>query len=113
MPQIRPGQPARGSHTGRPIMVALDVLGRRWTLRLLWELRDGPQTFRGLRARCDNVSPSVLNKRLAELRDLSIVESREGEGYALTADGTNLLEALAPLTHWAATWARHLEQTGE
>ena len=27
----------RGSRTGRPIMVVLDVLGRRWALRVLWE----------------------------------------------------------------------------
>ena len=29
----------RGSRTGRPIMALLDLLGRRWTLRILWELR--------------------------------------------------------------------------
>ena len=28
----------RGSRTGRRIMALLDLLGRRWTLRILWEL---------------------------------------------------------------------------
>ena len=32
----------RGSRTGRPVMALLDLLGRRWTLRIVWELRDGP-----------------------------------------------------------------------
>jgi DNA-binding HxlR family transcriptional regulator len=31
----------RGSKSGRPIMALLDLLGRRWTLRILWELREG------------------------------------------------------------------------
>ena len=40
---------ARGSRTGRPIMALLDLLGRRWSLRILWELREAPLTSRALR----------------------------------------------------------------
>jgi len=87
-------------------MAALDLLGRRWALRVLWELRDGAQTFRELRARCDEVSPTVLNQRLAELREAGIVVHAEGSGYALAPEGTALLEALAPLHAWAASWGR-------
>src|SRR6185436_20644032 len=65
----RPGRPVRGSTTGRPLMAALDLLGRRWTLRILWELRDGPVGFRDLQARCDAMSPSVLHQRLNELEE--------------------------------------------
>ena len=87
-------------------MVLLDLLGRRWALRVLWELRDDPATFRQLRARCDGMSPSVLNARLAQLREAGVVE-REGEsGYALTRHGRELLAALAPLDGWARAWAR-------
>ena len=106
MPTPGPGRPVRGSRTGRPIMAALDLLGRRWTLRVLWELRDGARVFRELRARCDEVSPTVLNQRLAELREAGIVAHETGAGYALTADGEKLLAALAPLHEWAVRWAR-------
>ena len=91
--------------SSRPIMVLLDVLGRRWTLRLLWELRACPLTFRGLRERCDGVSPSVLADRLAELRELSLVELGK-EGYRLTHQGASLGELLLPLDAWAKRWAR-------
>ncbi len=101
----RPGRPVRGSSSGRPIMALLDLLGRRWALRLLWELRGGPLSFRELRARCDDVSPSVLNTRLRELREARILERGEA-GYALTAGGAELLEALMPLSEWAARWQR-------
>lgn len=105
----KPGQRVRGSATGRPIMVVLDLLGRRWALRILWELRDGePATFRTLRARCDDVSPTVLNTRLGELRDAGILE-HDGEGYRLTGDGADLLHALEPIHDWSETWAKRVK----
>ena len=102
----RPGRAVRGSRSGRPIMAALDLLGRRWALRVLWELRDGAQTFRELRTRCDELSPTVLNQRLTELREAGIVAHEEGSGYGLAPEGVALLEAFAPLYEWAARWGR-------
>jgi DNA-binding HxlR family transcriptional regulator len=94
----------RGSRTGRPIMALLDLLGRRWALRVLWELRDGALTFRELQARCEGMSSSVLNQRLRELRDAGIIELRPGAGYQLTDDGRALDEAFSPLYQWAVQW---------
>ncbi len=106
MPPPRPGAPVRGSRTGRPIMALFDLLGRRWTLRVLWELRDGPETFRSLRARCAEMSPSVLNTRLRELRSAGIVAPESDGGYALTKHGLELRGALKPLDDWAKAWSR-------
>lgn len=100
----RPGRPVRGSATGRPIMAALDLLGRRGSLRILWELRgEAPLTFRALAAAAD-LPPGTLNARLKELRDTGVVTA-EG-GYALTPRGRELTAALAPLNDWAEAWAR-------
>lgn len=87
-------------------MALLDLLGRRWALRILWELRDGPASFRALRQRADDVSPSVLLARLVELRDAEIVELEAPHGYRTTRHGQALLEALAPLQAWATAWGR-------
>lgn len=87
-------------------MALLDLLGRRWTLRILWELRHGALSFAALRTTCDDMSPSVLNQRLAELRESGIVVLRDEGGYALTADGRGLLAALAPISEWAKRWGR-------
>jgi DNA-binding HxlR family transcriptional regulator len=86
-------------------MVLLDALGRRWALRVLWELRDGPLTFRALRERCEDVSPTVLNDRLAELRELGLVEASE-DGYTLSKHGRELGALLLPLDAWARQWSR-------
>jgi DNA-binding HxlR family transcriptional regulator len=101
----RPGRPARGSATGRPLMAALDLLGRRWALRILWELRGGPHGARELRERCDAMSPSVLYQRLAELGSAGLVEQGPDSRYRLTALGASLSSAIKPLDRWAQRWA--------
>jgi DNA-binding HxlR family transcriptional regulator len=88
-------------------MALLDLLGRRWALRVLWELRDqNALTFRELQSRAGDVSSSVLNDRLRELREAGIVDrTSDGYGYQLTAEGTNLVQKLLPLDAWAKRWA--------
>ena len=68
-------------------MALLDLLGRRWVLRIMWELRDESLGFRQIQLRCDEMSPSVLSQRLDELKE---------------AD----LRVLAPLRAWATRWAQ-------
>lgn len=102
----RPGQKVRGSTTGRPLMAAMDLLGRRWALRILWELRNGPIGARSLRALCDGMSSSVLYERLNELGESGLVARTEDNRYALSEIGAALGSALKPLDAWAETWAR-------
>jgi DNA-binding HxlR family transcriptional regulator len=85
-------------------MALLDLLGRRWALRIIWELRDGSLTFRDLQARCDGMSSSVLNQRLADLRAAAIIE-QDTRGYRLTSEGVELLTACSALQTWADRWA--------
>jgi DNA-binding HxlR family transcriptional regulator len=87
-------------------MALLDLLGRRWALRVLYELGEEPLSFRALRTRCDEISPSVLNGRLAELREAGFVELREGGGYVLTRLGRELGARLIDLDSLAKRWAK-------
>jgi DNA-binding HxlR family transcriptional regulator len=96
----------RGSTSGRPIMALLDLLGRRWSLRILWELRDQSLTSRGLRGACDEASPTVLQARLSELRQAALVELVPGDGYRLTALGRELHENFLPLHRFAERWSK-------
>ncbi len=103
-----PGRAVRGSETGKPIMAALDLLGRRGALRIIWELREGRVlTFRALQAAAE-LPPGTLNTRLAELRAADIVAA-EG-GYQLSPRGTELIAALWPLMAWSEAWAQSLER---
>ena len=104
----KPRRRVRGSATGRPIMALLDLLGRRMTLRILWELRGEALTFRALQGAAET-NPSVLNVRLKELREAHLV-THEDNGYGLTAQGRDLLETFLPLNAWADKWARQIEK---
>ena len=100
-----PGTAVRGSTTGRPVMAALDLLGRRWALRILWELRDGPSGARALRERCDGMSSSVLYSRLGELTTAGLVEQSGAGEYVLSDIGRELGAAIASLDDWSTRWA--------
>src|ERR1700739_4918556 len=89
-PVPRSGRPVRGSTTGRPVMAALDLLGRRWSLRMLGEVRDCPLGPRSLRGRCGGMSPSVLYDRLGELTDAGLIAQRDDQRYELSVTGQRL-----------------------
>ena len=102
-PTPLPGSPVRGSDTGRPVMALLDLLGRRWTLRVLWELSRESLGFRELQRRCDNMSSSMLHQRLGELRDSRFATNEDGR-WELTVLGHELLRQLEPLYVFAEDW---------
>src|ERR671911_525537 len=92
------------------MLTLLDLLGRRWALRILWELRLEPATFQALQARCDAMSTSVLSQRLSELRDAALVEKDEAGSYRLTNAGAQLLARLDGMEEWTREWGRRLER---
>ncbi len=91
-------------------MAAMDLLGRRWALRILWELRVGPAGARALQAKCDGMSSSVLYDRLRDLSESGLVERTHDDRYALSDLGAALGSALTPLDDWARSWATSLRK---
>jgi DNA-binding HxlR family transcriptional regulator len=87
-------------------MAAMDLLGRRWALRILWELRGGPLGARTLLGRCDQMSSSVLYERLRELTDAGLITRDDTGAYLLTDLGGSLGAALRPLDAWARRWSQ-------
>jgi DNA-binding HxlR family transcriptional regulator len=96
----------RGAATGWPMTTALDLLGRRWAMRILWELRYGAVRATELQSRCDQMSTSVLYQRLRELADAGLIQQDESDAYLLTDLGLGLSESLNPIDDWARRWSR-------
>ena len=94
-------QTIRETETSAGLAVALNQFGRRWALRVIWELRGEALSFRALRTACGDISPSVMQARLHELRGLGLIEQIPGVGYRLTAAGQQLFRVIAPLDDWA------------
>ena len=93
------------SRPSPPTAELFDLLGRRWALRILWELRAEPVSYSDLQTRCDGMSTSVLSQRLGELRDAGLVMQRGRAGYKLTDPGSKLLARLQFFDDWASEWA--------
>ncbi|GAB3429161.1 winged helix-turn-helix transcriptional regulator [Flindersiella endophytica] len=83
-----------------PLFELFEVLGQRWALRILWELRsDEALTYRELAERIAGLSTSVLTHRLRDLRAARLVE--HSGGYRLSDQGRKLLPHLENLRAWA------------
>ncbi len=96
-------QNLRRAATSERMAMALDLAGRRWALRVVWELRVGPLNFRALQASCGQISPSVLQRRLHELRDAGIIEKIPRLGYRLSTSGEKLFHVIGQLDKWSST----------
>ncbi|NQZ81786.1 MAG: helix-turn-helix transcriptional regulator [Colwellia sp.] len=103
-----PGKPVRGSKTGKPIMALFDLLGRTWALGIVWNLSKTACTFRELQSRCENISPTLLNTRLKELKGTLLIE-KTLQGYALTVVGRELFALIEPMGQWSMQWATYLD----
>ena len=91
----------------RAVESVLELLGRRWALRLVWELRRSTLSFSELRGRT-GISPSVLSARLRELVDSGVLERDGGRRYRLSGRGRELARILYELNRWA----EHQQKTG-
>ena len=99
--------PTPDSRSGRPIMRLLDLLQRRWALRVLYEVAQrGPLSWSEVQAACDGVSPSVLSQRLRELCEAGLLEQDAQRRYEIGRDGEELETILLGLDAWAKRWAR-------
>ena len=89
------------SGSTKPIVLFFELINRRWALRILWELRNGePLGFREIQARCGNLSPSVLSRRLKELLEAGILSQDESSCWQVTPLGNNIsvhLKAMSKL----------------
>lgn len=96
----------------RPPAIAeiIDLLSQKWVMRIIWELRSKPMTFRELQKACGNLSPTVLNNRLRLLREAEIAQKHKDNGYILTLMGHELLEVYKPLNKWAINWQSKRKQ---
>ena len=94
--------------SSRPIMRLLDLLGKKWMLRIVWELSKSNHTFRELQAACGDISPTIVNRRVKELVTANLVEKTDESGYGLTPLGRELVSMLGPMNQWSKKWAKKL-----
>lgn len=86
--------------------LAIDAVGGKWKLHLMWILAEGPVRFGEIRRKLDGVSEKVLSENLRRMETSGIVhrelypEIPPRVQYSLTALGRELSVALEPLERW-------------
>ena len=90
-----------------PILHALDVIGQKWKLPILWYLHEKENTrYNELKRRIAGITNMMLTKSLRELEADGLVMRRQYDTippkveYALTEQGLALLPALNELYKW-------------
>jgi len=91
-----------------PVAMAAEVFCTRWTPLILRELLCGSRRFNDLRRGVPRMSPTLLSKRLKELTQAGIVESRKAPDgvieYHLTPAGEDLRNVVMTLGFWGQHW---------
>ena len=86
----------------------LDVVGDRWSLLIVRELRPGPRRFTDLVEGLPGISRKLLTERLRDLERDGVIARRQlpppaaRQVYELTDDGRELATAMDPLIAWGA-----------
>jgi DNA-binding HxlR family transcriptional regulator len=89
-----------------PIAHALDMVGERWALLVVRELRLGPRRYADLQAALPGIGPSVLAQRLRDLERVGVLRRRAlpppaaAKVYELTEWGADLEPVFAALRTW-------------
>lgn len=103
--------------TGGPyscgLEAALQVIGGKWKVLILWALREEPRRFGELRRQIAGISEKMLIQHLKEMETDGIVTRRDYKevpprvDYALTSFGRSLFAALGPIADWGQ---KHMER---
>ncbi|MEI9987853.1 MAG: helix-turn-helix domain-containing protein [Aliidongia sp.] len=98
---------------------ALDVIGGKWKVLILWPLRMAPRRFGELRRDVPGISEKMLIQQLKEMERDGIVTRHDYKEvpprveYALTAFGHSLCEAVTPLCEWGQLHMARIEACKE
>jgi DNA-binding HxlR family transcriptional regulator len=94
---------------------ALEVVGGKWKVLILWALRTEPRRFGELRRLVSGISEKMLIQHLKEMEADGIVTRKDFKEvpprveYSLTKFGVSLCAALAPLCEWGTLHMKRIE----
>lgn len=86
---------------------ALELIGDRWSMIILWNVKEKPMRFGDLQKASEGVNTRTLTQRLQKLEEFGLVTKREYKEYPprteyeITDKGRELEPVFLSLTDWA------------
>jgi DNA-binding HxlR family transcriptional regulator len=96
---------------------AIEILSKRWTALIIFQLLSGPQRFAKIESSLTNLSGKVLSDRLKELEAEGLIkrdvypETPVRIEYSLTAKGHALAPLFVEIGNWADQWIEAAQVT--
>lgn len=93
------------------LMLAMDLVGGKWKMVILWHLRNGTLRFNTLRRLMPDITQKMLTQQLRELEGAGIITRTvypvvpPKVEYALTEEGERLMPSLNLLCEWSLAYA--------
>ena len=92
-----------------PVAMAAEILCSRWTMLVLRELISGSTRFNDLRRGVPRMSPTLLSKRLKELKEAGVIAEHKTDQpgiveYKLTPAGEELRDVVMTVGTWGQRW---------
>ena len=93
------------------LQLAIDILGGKWKMRIIWYLLEDTQRFSDFSKRIPDITQKTLTQQLRELEDKDIISRKiyaqvpPKVEYRLTEYGYQLSDILKSLSSWAHEYA--------
>jgi DNA-binding HxlR family transcriptional regulator len=93
-----------------PVAETANLVGRKWTLLIIYSLLKGGMRFNELKASLRGISSKTLSKELSTMVREGLVERKVNPGppvtvrYSLTEMGRELEELIESMRSWGDKW---------
>ena len=93
------------------LTLAMDLVGGKWKMVILWQLRNGTERFSELKRRLGGITQKMLTQQLRELEEMKIINRKvyavvpPKVEYSLAEEGQKLIPALEALCQWSISYA--------
>lgn len=89
-----------------PVLYALNIIGGKWRLPILWHLRDGSLRYNQLKRKLNGITNIMLTRSLQDLEEYGLVKRIQHSEipphveYFLTENAKKLLPVLLLIQEW-------------
>ncbi|MGZ4891368.1 MAG: winged helix-turn-helix transcriptional regulator [Halobacteriota archaeon] len=100
------------------LVLGQNLIAGKWTIPILWHLREGDKRFSELHSLCKFTSHSVFTKKLRQLEDSGLIkrdvhsEVPVRVEYSLTEIGAKLIPVLSALIDWSQDYIECQKEEG-